>query len=421
MARRDGLRSPAAHDLPLTWHQNEQRVRGWTGRPATPAQFDLNRVRAIGEWGHASRHVGARWEDVGMELLRSGVTGQDLVALLPICQDPSLQSALASTGRKNPDVVLVIAAGEQLALQPADLKWSLDVASYRQISANVLAQLLAKAPRLTEALHLVVPASVADLSWTPKDGFFFCPNSVANQRFLGSPENKRQEYPIESAEVRFGVVEPERFFEPLPGWPTARELARLDGSARGMHLLDTADRYYHLGAGVAGAIADQGRSVFEDEATVDRAGEVDRLRSFLKTVSPPATGPLIDRLGGLMRSRQAHLRELRDLTRAGFSFRDYADMIVQAGLAPEGETESALRRQWSESYRSLLESGDAEIRAAGRRLCAAGKSDAEALEQLGIERDAFSRRLRQRAHLILRDRRAAEAAARLAEPPGVQS
>src|SRR5947209_18664975 len=120
-------------------------MRGWSGRPSTPAQFDLNRIRAIGEWGHASRYVGARWELVGMERLRQDLAGEDLVALLPICQDPMLQSALASTGSKNPDVVLVVAAGDGLALQSADLKWSLDVASYRQISAPVLADLLAKA------------------------------------------------------------------------------------------------------------------------------------------------------------------------------------------------------------------------------------------------------------------------------------
>src|SRR5215471_12009545 len=103
-------------------------MRRSTARAETPAQFDVGRIRAIGEWGHASRYVGARWEELGPEKLRTGVAGRSPVALLPIHADPELSRLLAATGSKNPDVVMVFATDQAIVLQPADLKWSLDVA-----------------------------------------------------------------------------------------------------------------------------------------------------------------------------------------------------------------------------------------------------------------------------------------------------
>src|SRR5439155_6916715 len=131
----------------------------------------------------------------------AGVAGRSPVALLVVYAEPELARLLASTGSKNPDVVLSFAVEGALVLQPADLKWSLDVASYRQISAAVLAILLAQVPRLSEALRALLPPDLQDQEWTAKDGFFFSPRTFANERFLTSPENKRQEYPLEPVEV----------------------------------------------------------------------------------------------------------------------------------------------------------------------------------------------------------------------------
>jgi hypothetical protein len=379
-------------------------VRRWNDRPATPAQYDLTRVRAIGEWGHASRFVGSRWEEVGLDRLRAGVAGRSPIGLLPICADEALQGALASTGSKNPDAVVAFAGDQTVVLQPADLKWSLDVASYRQISAPVLAGLLAQVPALGDAVRKLLPEEQRDWAWSPADGFFFCPRSIANERFVTSPENRKQEYPIEPKEVLFEAVEPYAFFEPLPGWLTARELARLDGSSRGLQYLDNADRYYHLGAGVAGALVALSHSIFDDEPAIEPAGEVDRFRAFLKTLSPASTGLVIDRLGAVVRQRQALQRALRDLGRAEFGFKDFAGELIQAGLAAEGDSESVLRRTWGETYRALTEAQDQEIREAGRRLRARLTSDAEALDALARQRDSFVRRQRIRLKAALESR-----------------
>lgn len=370
-------------------------------RSTPPALFDIWRVRAIGEWGHASRYVGQRWEEVGVGLLRKNLHADDVVALLPIMEDQVLQSELAATGSKNPDVVAIFREGEQLIARSIDLKWSLDVASYLQISAGILADLCTQVPRLTDDLRARLPEDLAEATWSVNDGFFFAPSSGVNQRFLTSPENKKQEYPIEPKEVRFGTVDPFDFFEPMPGWPTGRDLARMDGASRGLGILDNADRYYYLGAGVAGALASVDQSIFDEEAVIEPDQETTRLRAFLQTVHPPTTAYLIDRLSTAMRHRQDLLRELRVLSRGVYSFKDFAEEVIQRGLVPKGESEAAIRRQYGEIYRTLIEEQDQENRRVGRGLRAKGLTDGQAMEQLTADRDVIARRLRIRARNLL--------------------
>lgn len=377
-------------------------MRRWSGPPANPAQFDLARVRQIGEWGHASRYLGSRWEVLGLERLAGAVAHREPVALIPVCADASLSALLAATGSKNPDVVLAFATEGNLLLQPADLKWSLDVASYQQISAEVLDHLLARVPRLGEDVLALIPDDLRARPVVTRDGFFFSPRTYANERFLTSSENKHQEYPLEASEVVLETVEPNAFFEVLPGWQTARELARLDGSLRGLGQIDTADRYYHFGAGVAGALASLEGSIFDDEVSVEPMEEVEQLRAFSRTLSPPSTATIIDRLSVRMRQRQELVRRLRDLIRASYTFRDFATTLVAEGLATDGQTERELRAQWGDRYRALVESEEVEIRAAGRTLRARGAADVEALDALERDRPSFARRVRSRALSVIR-------------------
>ncbi len=378
-------------------------MRRWNDRPATPAQFDLNRIRQIGDWGHASRHIGDRWEIIGLDLFRQRTAERQPLAILAICADAAMESLLASSGNKNPDIVLAFAVDEAIVLQPVDLKWSLDVASYRQISAPVLTGLLATVPRFCDAIRELLPTDRQDWPWVPRDGFFFCPRSIANERFLTSAENREQEYPIEATEAHLEPVDSYTFFEPMPGWATARELARLDGVTRGLPYLDNADRYYHLGAGVAGALVTMQHSIFEEETEIDPSTEVDRFKDFARTLSPVSTGLVIDRLGIRMRTRSAALRELRDLLRSSLSFKDYAAAVVAAGGAPDGEEEVVIRKTWIDTYRILLNDAETELRASGRRLLTKGSTDAEALEVLKSQRDLFGRRLRARARVAIEE------------------
>ncbi|MGH2461270.1 MAG: hypothetical protein ACRDIY_20620, partial [Chloroflexota bacterium] len=159
-------------------------MRQWGRRLENPAQFDIARLRVVGEWGEASRYIGSRWEELGAELLRAGVPGLSPLATLAVCNEPELQTLLAATGSKNPDVVMILPADDALVLQPADFKWSLDVASYRQISAPVVDRLLEQVPRLVESLRALLPSASRGLPWRTRDGIFISPTTFLNQRFL---------------------------------------------------------------------------------------------------------------------------------------------------------------------------------------------------------------------------------------------
>jgi hypothetical protein len=381
-------------------------MRQWNNRAQTPAQYDINRIRSIGEWGQASRYVGGRWERAGLERLEAGVVDRNPVGLLAICSDQALQETLAATGSKNPDVVLLFESDENIVAQPADLKWSLDVASYRQISAAVLAELLTRALVLEDAIRSAVPPSLRDRPIIPRDGFFFAPRSLANERFLTSPENLGQEYPIEPKEVLLETVDPFWFFGPLPGWNTGQELARIDGANRSLSGLDTADRYYHIGAGVAGAIVLSARSVFDSDEEIDRDGELARLREFAAGVSSQSTGAFVDRLAVVMRQRQALTKQLRDLSRSAFTFRDFVVELVEANLADPADIEPDLRRGWSAVYWPVVEAQDAENRVVGRRLRAKGSTDVEALDRLTHEKGTITKRMRARARAAIQARTA---------------
>jgi hypothetical protein len=378
-------------------------MRQWNARAPTPAQYDIARLRAIGEWGQASRFVGSHWEEVGLERLRETVATRSPVGFLAICADAKLQETLAATGSKNPDVVLLFGSPDGVVVQPADLKWSLDVASYRQISGAVLADLLGQAA-LVDALRALLPPSEVTRELIPRDGFFFSPRSLANERFLTSPENRRQEYPIEPGEVQLVPVDPIEFFDPLPGWLTGQDLARLDGMSRSLTNLDTADRYYHLGAGVAGALDLAARSVFDDDVDVDPSKELSRVKEYASTISPVSTGTMIDRLGAAMRQRQQMVRSLRDLPRAAFTFRDFVGELKEAGLVTGDEIEPDLRRQWSALYWPVVEAQEAENRVVGRRLRAKGATDVEALDRLTLERGTITKRMRVKAKVAIEAR-----------------
>lgn len=377
-------------------------MRRWSGQPANPAHFDIARVRQIGEWGHASRYIGSRWEELGGERLLAVADASSVAAFLPIYADSELARRLGATGSKNPDAILVYAEDGALALQPADLKWSLDVASYIQISAAVLDTLLEKVPELGEEIVARVSDGQRDLPLVTRDGFFFAPRTYANERFVGSTENQRQEYPLDPEEVRLEAVDPFDFFERLPGWATARELARFDGSARGLNQIDTADRYYHFGAGVAGALAALESSIFDEEAPIEPEREVERLRDWSNSLRPPSTAAILDRLGVLVRRRRGAIQQLRDLTRGSFSFSQFVDLLIAADRAVPGQSERELRAQWSERYRAVIDVIDADLREEGRARRAAGATDVEALQALERERPAIARRLEVRAQALLR-------------------
>jgi len=351
-----------------------QRRRGLYGPPArltrtSPLTGRL--VWHIGDWGRASEHIGAQWERVAGPLAREQLDPSDY--LIVLASTPALMAEVLGSGLPHADATRAWRENDHLALEPLDFKWSLETASARQVSKETLERLLAAElgsleAALSEAraaLHLE-PASAIE----PRDGRFVAPVHPANNAALvAEPELPTLLLP----------VDPRAFFEPLPGWPAARTLARLEGSDLDrLSGIEAIERYYRLGAGVEGALSRLQTGLFETELDkIDapaligerrQAGRARTLNSLLLDIQNELANrkALEERLALLPRSAYPFGRLRSDLQKLG---------VPRTVLDSRG----ALGRAYAEVTREMA----GAIRAAGQALVASGKSADEALEQLG--------------------------------------
>ena len=377
-------------------------------RPIRPdAPLEGRRLWEVGSWGNASDHIGQHWERVGGDALKARV-GSDRRLWLAACpprpislvDDDGLQARFQGLGLTNPDALLLDRVGDAMVARPVDFKWSLETASYRQISGSSLGELLSQvgAPLTTlvaEELGLGALESIET-----RDGLFYSPDSRPNRQFLESPENRRQEFPLEGKDVAFEAVDGVAFYGALPWWPQARRLAELDRSVRGLEQLEGAERYYRLGAGVGGAILKLQTSIFAGEPpVVDVAPEVEQC---LQEHHYRTSLELLEHFRKLMETRNERLRRARDLARCPYSFRemlaDLAQLGVQVSLDDEQSRED--REWWGRVHRLITEAHRAAVNAAGRQLTAETGSEAAALAALERRRPELelkARALGQRA------------------------
>jgi hypothetical protein len=367
--------------------------------------WDLWRLREVGAWGDLGRRVGARWEEVGGAALAT----QFAAPVVPLWQDRALTRWLGTLGLRNPDALLVESGLDGRAtVRPIDLKWSLDTADYGQIGGERLRQLFEKAG---DRLGALLPPS----SGPPRfgDGLFVSPERLLNRLFLRSAANAKKEYPIEVREVRLVRIDVPAFFAPLPGWATARRLAELERvSPEELEGdIELADRYYHLGVGVWGALSAADRSLFaEREGLADddllvRDDEVEaavarRLEALIARLGARGARELVRELATAHAERTALRQERRGLERLPYRFPDFLDDARKAKLPTEDEATIAKLR---ELYKELGRTHQVELRALGRELVAAGRTDAEALSELKEREGEMKRAARRRARELLRD------------------
>src|SRR5579859_6786048 len=274
----DAPEDAARIDAPRDARSNagaRQRRRGLYGPPArltrtSPLTGRL--VWHIGDWGRASEHIGARWEQVAGPLAREQLGPGD--HLIVLAGTPALMAEVLGSGLPHADALRTWREDDHLALEPLDFKWSLETASARQVSSETLERLLAAELHLLDAalrearLALGLAASAA---LEPGDGRFVAPVHPANQAALADdPELPTLLLP----------VDPRAFFEPLPGWAAARTLARLESSDLDrLSGIEAIERYYRLGAGVEGALSRLRTGLFDGEpAKVDAPVLIGELR-----------------------------------------------------------------------------------------------------------------------------------------------
>src|ERR1700676_4299106 len=107
-----------------------QRRRGLYGPPArltrtSPLTGRL--VWHIGDWGRASEHIGARWEEVAGALAKERLGPQDY--LIVVAPQPTLMAEVLGSGLPHADALRAWREDGQLVLEPLDFKWSLETAS----------------------------------------------------------------------------------------------------------------------------------------------------------------------------------------------------------------------------------------------------------------------------------------------------
>lgn len=238
-------------------------------------------VRDLADLGNASRALGARWEEVGGRQL-AALVGQEQCApsgerfhcqaVLRLDGQAALVTESSGRGLKSPDCLF---AGHdrlgRLVLQPADFKFTLDVATRDQIDPAPLRALIeGGGPLVREALaRLLAEAGVAELepervaTWllTALDagqarllpGFFLAPDEPANRLFLRQAARRRRGG-ITEADVCFLPID-QRFFDGLPGAEVAPLLREVDGVAASVADFPCATYYFQLGAAVRGAFS----------------------------------------------------------------------------------------------------------------------------------------------------------------------
>jgi hypothetical protein len=332
----------------------------------------------IGDWGRASEHIGARWEEVAGPLARDEIgAGNHLIVL---AATPTLMSDVLGSGLPHADALRSWPEDGQLALEPLDFKWSLETASARQVSEETLLRLLdAELPSMKTALELARQevGLPVDAEIQPKDGRFVAPEHPANRAAL------RAEPGLPSLLL---PVEPRAFFEPLPGWPAARVLARWEGvDLERLRSVEPVERYYRLGAGATGALTRLSTGVFEVEPPpIDAAALLEGLR---REGRAPTLNALLLYLEQRLADRKSLDERLAQLPRAAYPFGRLRADLARAGVSKAIlESRGALGRAYAEVTRELFST----IRATGQELVESGVSAEVALERLAAETQRWS-------------------------------
>jgi len=327
----------------------------------------------IGDWGRASEHIGARWEVVAGDLARDRLSPGDHLVVL--ATTPKLMADVLASGLPHADALRAYRQDGSVALEPLDFKWSLETASARQVSSETLARLLAA--ELTSLAAVLIPIRLAlgldpGSELLPTDGRFVAPVHPANHAaLLAEPELPTLLLPVDAR----------AFFEPLPGWPAARALARLESSNLDrLASIEAIERYYRLGAGVEGAFSRIETGVFETESVkVDAEALIADLRRAGKART---LNDLLLHLQRELEQRKALDERLNQLPRSAYPFGRLRNDLHKLGVARSVlDSRGALGRAYSEVTREML----AAIRAAGRALVAEGLTANQALEQLGAD------------------------------------
>lgn len=366
-------------------------------------------ARQVGNWGNHSAFLGARWEEV-VARWAAGLVGTTQVfhgaryrvaAAVPLDSQAELRQELSRLGLSCPDLVLVAIPREgAIALLPLDSKVSLDTASLDQVQALRLTELAtyggpllvtALADGLASAGLDVGPLSGAEAglrAWlqdgtiVAAGGLFAAPATGFNRGHIASKGNAKRRRPLTYADVRLVEVSELDYLGALPGWREALALRDLDGVPFGTPVdLSISERYYRVGAGVAGALTTIGTPLFGPAPSIDTPAE---LRARLATGRARSSVALVTMIAEELATRRGPLERRKALERYPIAFRDIvarAQRFLPA-VSTSSETFRALLDRVRQQHRR-------DVAERARQLLATGMAELDVLTQLERERTAF--------------------------------
>lgn len=191
-----------------------------------------HRVMALADRGRASGMIGNRWADLAAAAAGDWPGSQrhvpgdssDLFSLrhvLRLDDRPEIAARASKRSLQNPDLIFVGSAAGHAALQAADAKFSVETARAKQVSGDVVTNLLSLGALITDLLP-----DAAD-GYQVVNGVFLCPDFQLTHLMF------RRKYGVVRTTVRpdqvvLVAVDPADFFAPLDGVNLMAILAAID-------------------------------------------------------------------------------------------------------------------------------------------------------------------------------------------------
>ena len=283
-------------------------------------------ARRLGNWGNASRLIGARWEAVAPGLLwkrlpwripLGGGQVAEVRALLSLDADPAIGATLQRAGVSAPDLLLIGRIGTRQYVRAADCKVSLDTADREQTAPARLQQMFARAAQDHPAVATALVAQVDALAEPERaaasavitaalacdwdhlllgEGLFVAPDNGFNRWFLSRLEDRRRtgsplgrmpasgprrsgadvSGPVDAAQhARLNLpshleqIGAREFLAGVPGWEEAQLVAQLDGLELEKADLAIAERCWRVGVGLRGAVVALKRRLFHNQLPIE--------------------------------------------------------------------------------------------------------------------------------------------------------
>ena len=204
------------------------------GGDLVSALFDRE-VMGLADRGGASNLVGDRWGDIaaahaatwsGSErIFHAGEEEAFRIVRVDRLDDlPQVAAAASKRGLQNPDLLLIGQRGNDQVIQAADAKFSVETARSKQVSPEVVLGLLELRDHVPGLLH-----GVGDRLHV-EPGIFLCPDYPLTHLMLRRRRGIVRTT-VRAAEVVFVPVEPDRFWDGVPGAEIMAPLAGADNLA----------------------------------------------------------------------------------------------------------------------------------------------------------------------------------------------